>query len=268
MNIVGIIQARIGSTRLHGKVLLPIAGTPLLSVLIKRVLPTTGVNQWVVATSDAQADLKICALAETLGVACFRGSESDCLDRYFHAATHFKADVVIRLTADNPLVDSLHVSTILQEYLRRQPIVDYVCSGRTFPLGLAAEVFSFEALSIAWKSDLNPRSREHVTPYLYTKGSPFRLHTVESDADYGMYRWTVDTEADLQLVTLVFEQIGCLDFPWTQALGLCACHPEWLALNQDIPQKSFSPEREDGGNSRVKDSSSLCASGKSDPSGD
>src|SRR6266404_1871708 len=133
---VGIPQARMGSTRLPGTVLLPLLGQPLLAVLLDRLRPAQLLQSWVVATTDLAHDEAIENLASAMGFACYRGQPEDCLDRYYHAAREYAADHVVRLTADNPLVEAGFVDWVIEQYRQASPACDYASSGRshTFPL--------------------------------------------------------------------------------------------------------------------------------------
>jgi len=134
--MVGIPQARMGSTRLPGKVLLPLLGQPLLAVLLDRLRPAPLVQSWVVATTDLAHDEAIQSLASAMGSACYGGHPRDCLDRYYHAAREYAADHVVRLTADNPLVEAGFVGWVIEQYRQASPACAYASSGlsHTFPL--------------------------------------------------------------------------------------------------------------------------------------
>jgi len=204
--VVAIIQARMGSTRLPGKVLATILGEPMLALLIRRLQPSHFVHRFVVATTLRPEDAQIERLAGDLGIERFRGSEVDCLDRYYQAASVFNAAVVVRLTADNPLVDAAFVDWVLEEFSPARPQYDYVDSGhsRTFPLGLAVEAFTFEALATAWQGDCSPQWREHVTPFIYRHPERFRIKHLASPDYYSHLRWTVDTPEDLAFMRRIY----------------------------------------------------------------
>ncbi len=147
-NVIGIVQARMGSFRLPGKSLAPLLGRPMLQVLMERVRPAQIVDHWIIATTQLAADDCIAELSRQLGIECFRGSENDCLDRYYQAALQANAHTVVRLTGDNPLMDGSFVDWSVSQFLNADPPLDYTESStsKTFPLGLSLEVFSFDAL--------------------------------------------------------------------------------------------------------------------------
>jgi glutamate-1-semialdehyde aminotransferase/spore coat polysaccharide biosynthesis protein SpsF (cytidylyltransferase family) len=202
---VALIQARMGSSRFPGKVLEDLAGRPMLWHVVKRVCRASNVDKVVVATTDQAVDDPIVEFCEREGISCFRGSEQDVLDRFYQAAKVHEADVVIRITADCPLIDPSVIDKVVTQFGRGG--CDYVCNTirYTYPDGLDTEVFSFAALERAWHEANKPSEREHVTPYLRT--GKFRTANVESEipVSSSKYRWTVDHPADLEFVRKVYE---------------------------------------------------------------
>jgi spore coat polysaccharide biosynthesis protein SpsF len=161
------------------------------------------------------------------------------LDRYKQAAVHFSVDVVVRITADCPLIDPEVIDRVLGEFVREEA-TDYasnVLAPRTFPRGLDVEVIGRSALERAWREDSSPASREHVTPYLYRNPDKFRLRRVANDEDLSSLRWTVDTAEDMTLARQIYTAIGHDSFSWRDVVELLERHPEWLDLNRHIPQK-------------------------------
>ena len=240
-NVIGIVQARMGSSRLPGKSLTPLLGRPMLQVLMERVLPAQRVDHWIIATTQLPMDDRIEELARQLGVRYFRGSENDCLDRYYQAARQANAGTIVRLTGDNPLMDASFVDWSVEQFLQSDPSVDYTESStsKTFPLGLSLEVLSFLALQTAWKEDPSPDTREHVSPYIYQHPERFRLGKLCGPYDYSHMRWTVDTDADLQFVRTVFENFGRTDFSWLEAAQKIEQNPEWLDINRRVVQRTL-----------------------------
>lgn len=240
--VVAILQARMGSSRLPGKVLAPVLGQPLLAHLIQRVRPARCLDQLVVATTRLPQDDPIETLAHDLETPCFRGAVADCLDRYYQAAKQFHAGVVVRLTGDCPLVDGAFVDWGITQYRSATPPLDYLNSllSHTFPLGLEVEVFSFAALETAWQEDTTPAGREHVTPFFYRHPERFCIGSPASSCDYSSMRWTVDTAEDLIFVRQVYEHFGCSTFSWQEALAVVRKHPEWQAINQHVKQRVVS----------------------------
>ena len=237
--VVAIIQARMGSTRLPGKVLLDLAGAPVLARVVNRCRRAATLDDVVVATTTLAADDPIVELCRANNWKSFRGQEDDVLDRYYHAAMQSQAEVVVRITSDCPLIEPEIIDLTVKTFLEHGAL-DYAGNSlppRTFPRGLDVEVFSFEALARAWREDTNPAWREHVTPYIYRHPEKFRLHAVINDADLSSRRWTVDTAADLAFVRKIYEQFSHDGFSWREVLKLLEQHPEWLEINRHVVQK-------------------------------
>jgi len=238
MKTVAIVQARTGSTRLPGKVLLPLLGEPILSRVLRRVSRSGSVDQVVVATTTLAADDTIVEVAEREGVAAVRGSEVDLLDRYLRAARLHEASSIVRVTSDCPLIDPSVIDDVVDAFDRAD--CDYASNTlppRTFPLGLDVEVIARDALERAAREDTNPAWREHATPYLYRHPESFVLVRVPAASDWSMHRWTVDTDGDYELVRRIYDAIGRDDFGWKEALAVVEAHPEWMDLNRDVVQK-------------------------------
>lgn len=240
MKIVAIIQARMGSTRLPGKILLDLAGEPMLARDMHRLSRAQTLDEVVVATTIKSTDDAIVALCQKRNWPCFRGSEADVLDRYYRAAQEYQADVVVRVTSDCPLIEPEVVDRVVREFLERQPEIDYASNTapeRTFPRGLDTEVMSFEALARAWREDKNPAWREHVTPYIRRHPELFETYGVINDEDLSYMRWTVDTPEDLALVRRIYEHFGHDQFSWREVRAVLAQHPAWLEINREVHQK-------------------------------
>jgi spore coat polysaccharide biosynthesis protein SpsF len=242
MKIVAIIQARMGSTRLPGKVLLDLAGEPVLARCVERTRRAQTLDEVVVATTVQPADEAIIELCRERGWPSFRGSEDDVLDRYYGAAKEYAADVVVRITSDCPLIEPVVVDRVVREFSERWPQVDYasnIVPERTFPRGLDIEVMRFATLERAWREDDNPAWREHVTPYIYRHPEEFRLHCVVNSVDYSDMRWTVDTPEDLAFVRQIYGHFGHDRFSWRDVLAVLAEHLEWMEINRDVQQKAI-----------------------------
>lgn len=239
MKVVAIIQARMGSTRLPGKVLKDLAGEPLLARVVSRTLRAKSMNDVVVATTKDPTDDAIVDLCQERGWQFFRGNQEDVLDRYYQSALAFEADIIARITSDCPLIEPEIIDRMVNEFLSHYPEVDYVSNSlqRTFPLGLDVEVMSFDALEKAWQEDNNPIWREHVTPYLRRHPKKFRTRNVASDIDYSYMRWTVDTIEDLTFIRKIYNHFQSDIFTWREVLRLLEIHPEWLKINQEVQQK-------------------------------
>lgn len=271
--VVAIIQARMGSSRLPGKVLQDIGGGTMLARTVTRTSRARLVDEVLVATTTDVADDVLANYCEGHSIAYSRGSQYDVLDRYYQAARPRRADVVVRITADCPVVDpdliDAVVSTLEGE---AQPERGPVASGnavrfdfaanrlpppwtRTYPIGLDTEVCTFDALQHAWEEATEPQQREHVMPYLYegvvlapagpglSSGmSPrgFKIALLDYVLDLGSYRWTVDAPEDLEFIRRVYEYYnGRDDFSWKEVLELVQAHPELMQINADVRHKTL-----------------------------
>ncbi|MBI5232906.1 MAG: aminotransferase class III-fold pyridoxal phosphate-dependent enzyme, partial [Deltaproteobacteria bacterium] len=203
---IAIIQARMSSSRLSGKVLEKICGKEMLWHVVNRLRSAEMLSDMVIATSIDPSDDIIEKMCAAWGVKCHRGSLADVLDRYYGAALTYGAKTIVRITADCPLIDPLIVDKAVKRFFENH--LDHVGLENGFPDGLDTEVFSFEALERAWKEAKLPSEREHVTPYIWKNKDLFKLGSVQSGADMSHMRWTVDVESDLRFVTAVYEAIG------------------------------------------------------------
>jgi spore coat polysaccharide biosynthesis protein SpsF len=243
VSAVAIVQARMSSSRLPGKVLLPLGGTVVLGCVIERLLRARRLDAIVIATSTDPSDMVIEEWARVLGVAACRGPLDDVLARYALAARQCGADTVVRITADCPLIDPQVVDAMLDEFTAATAAgtpCDYLSNSlqRTFPRGLDAEVMSREALLRAAAEATKPHEREHVTPYLYRDGGGFRLRHHRAARDRASHRWTLDTVEDYRFFVRLFELLG---ERWRQAdheeiAALLDRHPEVVAINRSVRQ--------------------------------
>ena len=244
MHIEAFIQARMGSTRLPGKVLKTVLGKPLLEYLVERIAQTKEIDDFVILTSHEKSDDPIVSFCHKHNIAAYRGSEDDVLDRYYQAALLRKPDGIVRITADCPLIDPDVIDQVVQIF-RQDPHVDYISNAfeRTFPRGLDVEVFSFHALQQAAQQAIRPEEREHVTVYMYRHPEIFKLKNVAHKPSMGNYRWTVDTPEDFALIRLILENLYPSNphFRMKDILRLLAQHPTWSELNAHIEQKKFPP---------------------------
>ena len=241
MRTIAIIQARMGSTRLTGKVVADLAGEPVLTRVLNRVRRAYRLDEVIVATTTRSSDEPIVKICESYGVPCFQGSDEDVLDRYYRAALQYSADVIVRITSDCPLIEPLIIDQVVEEFLHRAGEVHYasnIVPRRTFPRGLDTEVFSFDTLACAWEEDDDPHRREHVTPYIYGHPERFRIHSVEHEEDLSYHRWTIDTPEDLEFIRLIYDHFTRDDFSWTEVLTLLERNPEWLEINRHVQQKA------------------------------
>lgn len=238
--VVAIIQARLGSTRLPGKVLLDLAGEPMLARVVDRTRRAQTLDDVVVATTVQPADDVITHLCAERGWPCFRGSEEDVLDRYYRAAQAHQADVVVRITSDCPFIDPGVVDKVVSTFLDAKADYASNCLERTYPRGLDTEVMTRSALERAWRQATQHYQRVHVTPYLHQNPDLFRLLSVTNDRDYSHYRWTVDTPEDLAFIRTVYERLGNDDtVEWTDVLVLLEREPALTELNRAVQQKAL-----------------------------
>jgi len=239
MNTVIIVQARMTSTRLPGKVLLPLGGEPMLTRLVQRLRRVSRADAIVIATTNNAVDDAIVALCGQLGVAHHRGSEHDVLSRYAEAAALHHADAVVRITSDCPLIDPALIDQVIAAYAKGDSDCVSNMLPPTWPYGMAVEVFSAKALAEAHAEASQAAEREHVTPFLYAHPERYRLHNVASPVDLSAQRWTVDTPEDHELVQRLFDAVfpAKPNFNLADLLTAMQTHPDWLAINQHIVQK-------------------------------
>lgn len=243
MKIGAIIQARMGSTRLPEKVMKNIGGKTVLEHVIDRVKQSKLIDEIVIATTIIDRDDVIEVEALRCGVKVFRGSEEDVLSRYYYAANESNLDVVVRITSDCPLIDP----NILDEIINHHLVNDYdIVSNagadslkRTYPRGLDTEIFSFEVLEKAFYNAKEKYQREHVTPYIYETSS--NVYYYKNDIDYSMYRWTLDTEEDFELISKIYKNLyhGKHDFYLDDIVKLFEKEPKLYDINAHIQQKKI-----------------------------
>ena len=244
MKTVLVIQARMGSTRLPAKILKEVLGKPLLELQIERLRRVAGINEIVIATTTNDGDQAVVDFCRKQGLECFRGSEDDVLSRYYHCAAQARADIVMRITSDCPLIDPDVVARVLNHYKSNAHRVDYVSNTikRTFPRGLDVEVFSFKSLQESHKLATLPSDREHVTPFIYNAPERFRLDAILNGTDESRHRWTVDTPEDFELIRRIFEALYPTNprFSLADVLTLLEQNPSWFEINSHIRQKELS----------------------------
>ena len=235
--ILAILQARMSSTRLPGKVLRPLAGAPSLQRQLERIARCQTLDQVLVATSRGQDDDAIAGLCRSLGVGCFRGDLEDVLQRYYQAAAPIRPDHVVRLTADCPLTDWRLIDWLTDHHLAGG--FDY-CSNtdpRCYPKGLDVEIFTLAALERAQREATTAYQREHVTPYFYQPATRhlFRSGSVSQDLDWGCLRWTLDRPDDYAMIAALYERLhgDKPAFTTEDAMTLLLAEPALRALNAD-----------------------------------
>ncbi|HEY9691113.1 MAG TPA: glycosyltransferase family protein [Oculatellaceae cyanobacterium] len=244
MKIVAIIQARMGSTRLPGKVMNQLCDKTVLAHVITRVKACSLVDEVVVATTTASADDVIVTEAEKCGAKSFRGSEANVLERYYLAAKEHQAEVVVRVTSDCPLFDPQVLGKMLADFQNKttQGIkVDYLSNtlSRSYPIGLDAEIFTFNALQLAFVNTQQHYEREHVTPYIYQHPELFALHNYSNSQDLSAYRWTLDTESDFILIEKIYASLYAKGkiFSTNEIVNLFKEMPYLSQVNAHVHQK-------------------------------
>jgi spore coat polysaccharide biosynthesis protein SpsF len=245
-NVVAIIQARMSSSRLPGKVLAELGHQPVLAWVVQRARRAKRVDRVVVATTTDPSDDPVAEYCLANEIAVTRGSMQDVLDRYYKSARHFKADVVVRLTGDCPFIDPEMLDDNLGAFLEAEPPLDFAANRlpppftRTIPIGLDAEYCTFKALEYAWKVADEKHQREHVMPYFYEHPEKFNILHITQEPNYGHFRWTVDTPEDLELLRMIAAYFtGRDDFSWLEVLEVVQAHPELAEINLDTKHKDY-----------------------------
>lgn len=257
--VVAVIQGRMSSSRLPGKILADIAGQPMLQRVFIRTSRAATVTETMFATTTDPADDPVAEYCSFSGIPFTRGSLFDVLDRYYQAAQRANADVVVRVTADCPAIDPALIDDVVNTLLSEE--YDFAANRlpppfhRTYPIGLDVEACTFEALEKAWKESKETFHREHVMPYFYegielarqsrtleTGISPrgFKVALLHHTSDFGDYRWTVDTLQDLEFIRQVYSRFdGRDDFSWEQVLDLVHNEPKLLEINAGVKHKTL-----------------------------
>ena len=236
MNVIVIIQARMESTRLPGKVILPLGGKPAIQHVIERTKLIPGISKVIVATPTSPTDDPLVQFCNSMDVPVFRGSENDVLDRYYRAALLHQADVVVRITADCPLIDPIESGKVIKKFFDMD--ADYVSNTNPpmLPDGLDTEVFTIGALTKAWNNGKEKSEREHVTLYIYSNPEEFKIGSVKYQEDLNQYRLTLDEMADYLLLNKIFSaleekgQFGYLH----EVVLILKSNPEFLKINRHI----------------------------------
>lgn len=235
-NIVAIIQARLGSTRLPGKTLMVIEGDSLLGHLVRRVKASKYVNSIIIATTTKEEDNAIVSFARNNNLEFYRGSEDDVLDRFYKTAIKYDVETIVRVTPDCPLLDPKIMDLVISQYIGGN--YDFVCNTMpsTYPDGLDTEVFSFKTLERVWNEAKKPSEREHVTPYIYSHPELFKIYNCTNHINTSGMRWVVDEAADYKFIAEVYKRLhreGEI-FYMDDILDLLSKHPELNDLNKNI----------------------------------
>lgn len=246
MKVVCIIQARMTSTRLPGKVLMDLAGVPMLAQQIRRIKRAKSVHEIVIATTANQVDIPIVDIARQENVGCFCGSENDVLKRFVGAAQQTQADVMVRSTADCPLIDPDTMDAVIRELVDHAAECDYASNvlKRTYPRGLDVEAMFWDALLRIDRLAQSQAAREHVTIVPRSERPElFLCRSVIDDQDNSDLRWTVDTDIDLKLIRTLYEtlEIGSRHVIYPEILAYVRTHPELVCLNAGV--ETWTPTR-------------------------
>jgi spore coat polysaccharide biosynthesis protein SpsF len=240
--IVAIIQGRMTSSRLPGKILMDIGGQPNLLWMVRRTSRAQRIDQVVIATTDDPSDDPVAEFCTQHEIECFRGSMHDVLDRYYQAARYYGADVVVRLTGDCPFIDPDLLDSNITTFLTYQPPLDFAANrlpgNRTVPIGLDTEVCTIAALTRAWHEATAEHQREHVMPYLYEVPGRFEVLHILHHPDYGGYRWTLDMAQDLVLLREIAAHFPDDAFSWTEVIDLMERRPELAAINARVQHRT------------------------------
>jgi spore coat polysaccharide biosynthesis protein SpsF len=271
MNSIAIIQARMSSSRLPGKVMLNIGDRPMLEWVVERTRRAHCLDEVVVATTIDPSDDPVFEFCRDKGYRVGRGSVHDVLDRYYQIAKQWQTEIVIRITADCPLIDPELIDQMMLVFTsdvgsqeKRSHHFDFAANrlpppwGRTYPIGLDIEIFTFDALKRAHQFAISKYQREHVAPYFY-EGAPvdqlqyhdpgslyssakspqgFNIALMHHTPDYGKLRWTVDTPEDIELVRKIVEYFPDDTFSWLDVLRLIQKHPELTRINNKVQHKT------------------------------
>tara|TARA_B110001454_G_scaffold75832_1_gene73388 strand:- start:277 stop:990 length:714 start_codon:yes stop_codon:yes gene_type:complete len=223
-----------GSQRLHGKVLLDlIDGKKTIEFLIDQ-LESSNLQQKIVAIPNNETDDVLFDFLNNSKISCYRGSTFDVLDRYYNCAKQFSFKHIMRITADNPLIDPEIVNEAIKQYFNSN--CDYLTNSidRTFPNGTEVEIFSFDALEIAWKFAQKKSEREHVTPYFYNNPKKFKIHYFKQQKDQSQFRYSIDRKEDYLLVLKILSRIKTRPIKTSDIIDLLTNDLEIIKLNSHI----------------------------------
>ena len=241
MNIGVVIQARLGSSRLPGKTLMNVDSShTVLEYVIQQLSHSKFSEKIFVATTTNSEDDEISTLAKKLNKKIFRGSSENVLERYYECAKKFSLDIIVRITADNPLIDPQILDDMMKEFLSSK--LDYLSNAidRTFPYGTEVEIFDFKTLEFIWKNAKRKSELEHVTIYIQNNPEKFKIKNVKHPTNISHLRWTVDRENDLELVKLIAKKIKKRPILLSDILNLFEKEPELIRINEmNIPDEGY-----------------------------
>lgn len=240
--VVCIIQARMGSTRLPGKVLMDLEGVPVIGRVLERVLRSKKVDKVIVAMPDSELNdsLEKYIVKNFSSVGVFRGAEDDVLGLYWGAAQQGEGDTIVRITGDCPLIDPSIIDSVLSKHEESDSsYTSNISLPRTFPRGMDTEVFSFSLLEKMWTEATHPDDREHVTFFVRKNPGDFKIGKVVSDEDNSQYRLTLDEPDDYTLITTIFKKLIPInnEFSLEDIIGFLKTEPELAKINNHVDQK-------------------------------
>lgn len=246
MEIVAIIQARLTSERLPEKVLKQVGEKPIIKSIVERINQSKRISKVIIATSDEKSDDKLYNFCMSENLPVFRGELNNVLKRYYDCATQNRAQIIIRLTGDNALVDSYIVDKAIDVFFQNQDL-DYLHYCKELPLGMAVEVFTYTALKQAYLNAVDAECKEHVTLYMYKNVSEFNclLYSDSTLQDHSNLRWTVDTKEDYELVKSIYHYFGEKQFHYEDILNAYECNPSWNEINSAVQQKKINYKGEE-----------------------
>lgn len=245
LKIAAVVQARLGSTRLPGKILKELSNKPMLWHIVNRLSHSKRIDKVIVATTNLSEDDEVQKFCETNNILFYRGSSEDVLSRYYEAALKFNAELIIRITSDCPVIDPFIIDEMLEYYFQESKSVrlDYISNvhPRTFPRGLDTEIFSIDSLVKTHNEAKLQFEREHVTPYIYNHQELFTIKNFSNEKDFSFHRWTVDTPEDFSLIDEIYKALYRKDelFLFEDIIKLFENRPNLFSINQNVKQKKL-----------------------------
>ena len=234
-----IIQARMGSSRLPGKIMKKINGdTPMLKFQLDQLEFSKNIDQIIIATTTLEPDNLIVDFCKKNNLECFRGESKDVLDRYYKCAKKFNFPIIVRITSDNPLIDPTIVDHVISRFIDSD--YDYMSTEvKKSPLGFAVEVFTFKSIKKAWEEAKLPSEHEHVTPYFYNNPDKFKIESVSQEKDLSHIRCTVDTEYDFKLIEKIISKIETRPIHLDHILDLFSKDTNLLEINKHVKHDGY-----------------------------
>ena len=241
MNVIAIIQARTGSTRLPNKVFYELSGKPLLYHVVERIRPSSEIDKIVVATTKSKNDDLINNWAKENDVSCFRGSEENVLERYYYAAEKYNADLIVRITADDPFKDYRIIDNAVR--IIKENNLDFVCNNNpvSFPEGLDVEVLTMNSLKKSFQNSTTKFEKEHVTQYIHLNKNKFKVFNIINNINLSYYRWTLDTLEDYNFIKLIYDNLYIKDeiFLPEEIYKLLEQKPFLLDINKNVTKSTL-----------------------------